>query len=487
MNLPHPLVFRRLWSSRRGLFLTSTFGLLLAGTTVAQELEGWNLVWADEFAQAEGSAPNPLYWNYNIGTGSNGWGNAELQYYTSRPENVRIEEGELVIEVRKEDYLGSQYTSTRMLTQNKLDWTYGRFEARVKVPAGTGLWPAFWMLGADIGSVGWPQCGEIDIMEFVGRQPNEIFGTIHGPGYSGGSAFGNIYDFGRPVPDDYHVYAVEWEPNRLRWYVDGVLYHTAAPADVAPNSWVFDHPHFIILNVAVGGNFGGGVSSRLEFPVRMQVDYVRVYESEHGIEPIVHDVPGRIELEEYTTHYGVRTEATTDVGGGLNLGYLTDGDWAEYALDVPFGGTYAIDLRYASPNGTAGVTLSTDLSGPDFGNLLSVSGLSATGGWQEWATARLGEVLLPSGAFTLRVTADVPGADDINLNWIELTAIDLPTWAGYPVDENGWADTGSFIGWIFTGSAPWVWSLSLETWMYLPESNVKETGAWTFVVPSMQP
>ncbi|MGJ8724651.1 MAG: glycoside hydrolase family 16 protein [Roseibacillus sp.] len=264
------------------LCLLSGFSLSL-NQALGQEIPGWDLVWSDEFTQADGTGPDSSKWGYDIGRGSNGWGNAELQYYTSRTDNARIENNELVIEVRQENNYansGANYTSARLLTQDKWDWTYGRFEARIKVPSGSGLWPACWMLGNNIDTVSWPQCGEIDIMEFVGRLPQEIFGTIHGPGYAGGASFGNIYDFGFDVADDYHVYVVEWEEDLIRWYVDGILYHTAEPSDVAPNEWVFDHGQFMLLNVAVGGNFGGTLDPAVTFPKQMLVDYVRVYAAE---------------------------------------------------------------------------------------------------------------------------------------------------------------------------------------------------------------
>lgn len=254
--------------------------VLLAGAAIAsaQNVPGWSLVWADEFEQADGTAPDPTKWTYDLGGG--GWGNQEIQYYTNRTENARIESNELIIEVREEtNYAGSglDHTSARLLTKGLGSWQYGRFEARIKVPSGSGLWPAFWTLGSNIDVVGWPFCGEIDVMEFVGRLPTEVFGTIHGPGYAGGDSFGNIYDFGVNVPDDYHVYVVEWEEDLIRWYVDGILYHTATPADVAPNAWVFDHDFFMLLNVAVGGNFGGTLDPNVTFPKQMKVDYVRVY------------------------------------------------------------------------------------------------------------------------------------------------------------------------------------------------------------------
>jgi beta-glucanase (GH16 family) len=251
---------------------------------------GWKLVWNDEFNTPANTPPNPNYWGYEIGDGTvngiPGWGNDELEYYTKNSENAATDgNGNLVVTAKEADgsltcYYGPcRYTSARLLTKNKFEVAYGRIEARIKVPSGTGLWPAFWSLGTDIDRVGWPQSGEIDIMENVGRLPNEIFGTIHGPGYSGGQSYGRNYDFGRPVADEFHTYTVEWQPGEIRWYVDGILYHSATPADVAPNQWAFDHPFYLLLNVAVGGNFGGPVGADTVFPQQMLVDYVRLYQA----------------------------------------------------------------------------------------------------------------------------------------------------------------------------------------------------------------
>ncbi|MFC1922577.1 carbohydrate binding domain-containing protein [Chloroflexota bacterium] len=250
---------------------------------------GWDLVWSDEFDGPVGTPPNPENWIHEIGDGTAnanpGWGNSELQYYTDSTENSATDgEGNLVITTKEADgslscYYGPcDYTSARLISWYKAEFAYGRIEARIEVPQGAGLWPAFWTLGTDIGEVGWPQSGEIDIMEFVGRQPNEIFGTIHGPGYSGGASFGGVYDFGAPVYDDFHTFTIEWQPDLIQWYVDGIPYHQADPGDVSPNEWVFNNPFFIIMNVAVGGNFGGPVGPDTTFPQTMKVDFVRVYQ-----------------------------------------------------------------------------------------------------------------------------------------------------------------------------------------------------------------
>ncbi len=238
---------------------------------------GWNLVWSDEF---NGASIDRTKWNYDTGTGWNGWGNNELQYYTDRPENARIENGHLVIEARKEDHGGRQYTSARLLTKGKFAQTYGRFEARIQVPFGQGIWPAFWMLGND-GPQAWPRCGEIDIMEVIGKEPTNVYGTIHGPGYSGSAGLGKKYSLasGAKLHEDFHVYAIEWEPDAIRWYLDDVLYQTRTTADLpAGAKWVFDRPFHLLLNVAVGGNWPGYPDATTTFPQFMLVDYVRVYE-----------------------------------------------------------------------------------------------------------------------------------------------------------------------------------------------------------------
>jgi beta-glucanase (GH16 family) len=235
---------------------------------------GWTLVWSDEF---NGSQIDPANWVFDIGTGSGGWGNNELEYYTDRPENARIENGMLVIEARKEAYEGSEYTSARLKTQGLQAWTYGRIEARIQIPYGQGIWPAFWMLGTNITEVSWPQCGEIDIMENIGSEPYTVHGTVHGPGYSGGDGVGSSVSLDVPFSEGFHLFAVEWSATEIRWYLDGGLYLTVTTEDV-PGAWVFDHDFFLLLNVAVGGNWPGSPDSTTIFPQQMKVDYVRVYQ-----------------------------------------------------------------------------------------------------------------------------------------------------------------------------------------------------------------
>jgi len=264
---------------------------LMAGACVAQVTAvpqaatspAWKLVWSDEFNGPTGTAVDASKWVSE--TGGGGWGNHELESYTTRLENALQQDGSLVIKAVREKYTGAdgmarEYTSARLKTQGKFSQTYGRFEARIKIPRGQGIWPAFWMLGNDIDKPGWPDCGEIDIMENIGKEPALVHGTIHGPGYSGANGLGGSYGLpGNPqFADDFHIFAVEWEPKAIRFYVDDHLYETRTPADIPQGTkWVYDHPFFIILNVAVGGDWPGNPDETSVFPQTMLVDYVRVY------------------------------------------------------------------------------------------------------------------------------------------------------------------------------------------------------------------
>lgn len=259
---------------------------VFAGCDETNELPKRNLqlVWEDEFDGITGELPNSSNWTYDIGTGDGGWGNLELQYYTDRPENVSLDgEGNLVITAIEEEvpFEGSQYTSARIKTQGLQSFQYGRIEARLKTPFSQGLWPAFWMLGNDIEEVGWPQTGEIDLMELRGQTPSLISGTIHGPGYSGGESIGKDFQLieGR-FDTEFHVFAVEWGPNFIDFFVDDRLYQELRPDDLPEGAeWVYnDKGFFLLLNVAVGGSFVGNPNSSSRFPQTMTVDYVRVYE-----------------------------------------------------------------------------------------------------------------------------------------------------------------------------------------------------------------
>jgi len=241
------------------------------------------VVWRDEFDGPNGSAVDPTKWV--VETGAERWGNNELEYYTARNENVRLKDGNLVIEARAEKYKGpdgvtKDYTSARIKTLGKFSHAYGRFEARLKMPAGQGMWPAFWMMGDDIDRVGWPTCGEIDIMENIGKEPSVNHGSIHGPGYTGDVGIEARYTLpgGKKFSDDFHTYSIEWEPDVIRFYVDDALYATQTKSSLRVGQrWVFDHPFFLLLNVAVGGDWPGSPDASTKFPQTMLVDYVRIY------------------------------------------------------------------------------------------------------------------------------------------------------------------------------------------------------------------
>lgn len=232
--------------------------------TVAQ-----TLVWADEFNTP--GAPDPAKWGYDIGNGDNGWGNNELQYYTNRLENAQVSNGTLKITAKKEAFSGKAYTSARLLTKGKFAAKYGKIEARAKLPVGVGTWPAIWMLGANIDQVGWPACGEIDIMEHKGSDLNRIYGTLHYPGRSGGNAHGNTTVINNATTE-FNIYTVEWTPTVLKFAVNGREFHSVNNSNNIP----FNHDFFIILNCAMGGGFAGPVDPAFT-AATMEVDYIRVY------------------------------------------------------------------------------------------------------------------------------------------------------------------------------------------------------------------
>ncbi|MCM3521270.1 family 16 glycosylhydrolase [Curtobacterium sp. P97] len=245
-----------------------------AATTTSS---GGVLLAADEFDGAAGSAPNPGIWRFDTGTG--GWGNAELQTYTDSRRNSALDgAGNLVITARREP--DGTYTSARLKTEGTFTAQYGRIEARIRIPRGQGIWPAFWMLGADIGQVGWPACGEIDVMENVGYEPGVVHGTVHGPGYSGaqGLSAAATLPNGAAWADAHHVFGVDWRPGSVTWLVDGVAQRTVTRADVGTSPWVFDKPFFVLLNVAVGGTWPGSPDATTRFPQQMLVDWVRVWQ-----------------------------------------------------------------------------------------------------------------------------------------------------------------------------------------------------------------
>ncbi|GAA0813995.1 glycoside hydrolase family 16 protein [Spirilliplanes yamanashiensis] len=259
-----------------------TAALYLPGRADDAEAAVGAQTWSDEFNGAAGTPVDAGKWTMEVA--GHGFGNNERQYYTNSTRNAAHDgNGNMVITARRENpnnyqchYGRCEYTSARLITSGKFTQRYGRFEARIKVPRGQGIWPAFWMLGHDIGSVGWPNSGEIDIMENIGREPNTVHGTIHGPGYSGGAGLLGSRTVSRPLADAFHTYAVEWSPDLIRWMIDGSEYHRVTPASLGGRQWVFNKPFFLLLNVAVGGDWPGFPDGSTQFPQQMLIDWVRV-------------------------------------------------------------------------------------------------------------------------------------------------------------------------------------------------------------------
>jgi beta-glucanase (GH16 family) len=250
---------------------------------VLEDQPGWSLVWSDEFDGAAGSPADPAVWRPEVG--GHGWGNGELQYYTDSVDNAALDgAGNLAIvarrvepELRDGRFGGCPYTSARLITKDRFAFAYGLVQTRVRLPGGRGVWPAVWMLGQDIDLVGWPRCGEIDVMENFGTNATVVHGTVHGPGYSGPAGVTVARDAGVSLAERFHVYAVVWEPDRIGWYLDGELYGTVTPGDLRGRPWVFDHTFFLLLNVAVGGTCSVIPDTSVTFPQTMLVDDVRVY------------------------------------------------------------------------------------------------------------------------------------------------------------------------------------------------------------------
>ncbi|MDE3196403.1 MAG: glycoside hydrolase family 16 protein [Acidobacteriota bacterium] len=253
--------------------------VLLASASPLPAAHRWKLVWSDEFAGKEQSRPDPSRWTYDLGAG--GWGNQEQERYTDSLSNAHLDgKGRLVISAQR--LSAPEITSARLKTKGKFEIAYGRIEGRIRLPSGHGVWPAFWMLGSDVDEprIGWPACGEIDIVELIGREPGRVHGTVHGPGYSGANGIGGYYDLpkGRQFSDGFHVFAVEWSADAVQFFVDGVRYHVVTRSSLPANTrWVFDHPFFLILNLAVGGLWPGPPDVTTQFPREMVIDYIRVY------------------------------------------------------------------------------------------------------------------------------------------------------------------------------------------------------------------
>ncbi len=313
--------------------------ILLLNTLILNLLHSQNscyqLSWADEF---NGTALDLGNWAPQVGVGSTVSGNAELQYYTARPQNIQVSNGSLKIIALAENYGGNAYTSARMQTKGIADWLYGRMEARIKLPVAQGMWPAFWMLPTASYYGSWPRNGEIDIMELVGLEPSKAYGTIHTHDNDAVKTFSSVYTLPTGTfADDFHVFAMEWSPNEIKFFVDNILYSTKTNTTVSPYPWVFDKPFFLLLNLAIGGPWALAPDATTTFPQTMEVDYVRVYQKLEDI-----GITGKILVEPNTTGVTYSVPSITNatyqwtVSGGGNsivLGQNT------HQITVNFGNT----------------------------------------------------------------------------------------------------------------------------------------------------
>ncbi|MBN1511896.1 MAG: family 16 glycosylhydrolase [Phycisphaerae bacterium] len=421
------------------------------------------LIWSDEF---DGTSLNTANWEYMIGTGTDyglpaGWGNNELQYYTSRTQNLYVADGLLHIVARAESYAGADYTSARIRTQNKQEFLYGQLEARIKLPSTKGIWPAFWMMPTDSPYGGWAACGEIDIVESI-NVATTVYGTIHYGGawpnnVNSGGSLSNGTNFG----NDFHEYAIEWAPDSIRWFVDGVPYHLETSAtwysESAPGNdrAPFDSPFHFLLNVAVGGDWPGYPDGSSQFPQEMVVDWVRVYSLDVEQAPFLgqpHAIPGPIEAENFdfggegvayhdcdSTNSGgaYRPEEAVDIEtateGGYDVGWMCAGEWMEYTVDVLQAGPYRIEARVASQS--TGGQFHLEFDGEDQTGEIVVP---VTGGWQSWTTVTA-TADLAAGEQIMRFVNDSTTAE-YNLNRFVLTAL-----AREDLNRDGDVDLADFV------------------------------------------
>jgi len=349
------------------------------------------ITFSDEFNGPVGAAPDAGKWRHDIG--GSGWGNNELQYYTNRTDNVALDgAGHLALTARRGNpagyscwYGSCQYTSGKLTTSATFTQAYGRFEARMKLPRGQGMWPAFWMLGNDIGSVGWPNSGEIDVMENVGFEPGTVHGTLHGPGYSGGSGVGAGYTLpgGQAFADAFHTFTVDWEPGAVTWYVDGIQYSRKTPSDIGGNRWVFDHPFYLLMNLAVGGNWPGPPDGSTVFPQQLLIDYVRVnaYSSGGGGGAITGLAGKCVDVAGANSADGTTVQLYTCNGTGAQQWTRTGGEFRALGkcLDVSGGSTAdGARVQLYTCNGTGAqqwtYTPGRDLVNPQANKCLDVTG-----------------------------------------------------------------------------------------------------------------
>lgn len=402
-----------------------------------------------------------------------GWGNNELQYYTNFTSNADVSDGTLKIIARQQSLGGRNYTSARIRTMGMHDFLYGKFEARMKIPSTTGIWPAFWMLPTNSPYGGWASSGEIDIMESV-NTATSMHGTIHyGANWPANQSNGGTFNDGTNFNDDFHIFAIEWEADQIRWYIDGVQYHS-----VNSNQWYssaatgnprapFDSEFHLLLNIAVGGDWPGSPNGSSSFPQTMEVDYVRVYQSQQapfGGPPSM--IPGLIEAEDFDLgtegqsyhdceaqnrggayrDTGVDIQPSTE--GGFNVGWLCTDEWMEYTVDVQQAGDYQLDTRVASL--ATGGAFRIESDGVDVTGDLQIP---VTNGWQNW-TAVTTTINLEAGQQVLRFVNTSAAGQEYNLNSFEFTTVGgscSPADIAEGFGQLDFFDVSAFIGLFSSG------------------------------------
>jgi beta-glucanase (GH16 family) len=451
--------------------------LAIALPAALAHAQGYELVWSDEF---DGTELDTTSWQAQTGTGTAyglpaGWGNNELQYYTNFSDNLSVSDGTLKITARQQNLGGQPYTSARIRTQGMRDFLYGRIEGRMKVPSTSGVWPAFWMLPTNSPYGGWASSGEIDIMESV-NTANSMHGTIHfGNNWPNNQSNGGSLNNGTDFSNDFHVYSIEWEPDQIRWYIDGQQYHSvnsnqwfsnAAPSNVrAP----FDSQFHLLLNVAVGGNWPGNPNGSASYPQTLEVDYVRVYQQNHGPfgdGPAV--IPGRIEAEDFDNGFngqsyqdcdatnnggayrstGVDIEAASE--GGFNVGWICEGEWLQYSVDVQTAGTYNVTARVASLNSFGSFHLESD--GVEITDSIV---FFSSNGWQDWIDVST-QVELEAGPQVLRFVNDGDSSTEYNFNALTFDLVPSGgcTEADYaePFNQLNFLDVSAFLSLFAEGN-----------------------------------
>ncbi|MFG2779590.1 ricin-type beta-trefoil lectin domain protein [Streptomyces prunicolor] len=391
-----PRVLRRCLFAALSAALVASAAIGPARAASTSDAQADAVTFSDTFDGAAGSAVNSSKWTQETGDNVN---NHEREYYTSGTNNASLDgQGHLVITAKKENpanyqcwYGTCQYTSARMNTSGKFSAQYGHVEARMKIPRGQGMWPAFWMLGTDIGSVGWPNSGEIDVMENVGFEPSTIHGTIHGPGYSGSAGIGAGYTLanGQAFADAFHTFAVDWAPNSIKWSVDGVVYQTRTPADVGGNTWAFNKPFFLILNLAVGGYWPGDPDGSTAFPAQLVVDSVSVTTSDTATGVAIKGLAGKcVDVNGASSANGTAIQLY-DCNGSAAQQWTVGSDGTIRALgkclDVNAGGTAdGSKVQLYDCNGSAAqqwvVSSANDIVNPQANKCLDVTGNTSTNG-----------------------------------------------------------------------------------------------------------